>query len=105
MNTASQTIPFALAYAAPVRSPIRWVAGAVSVGMAVAAVGLSVVGKGLTDGGGLGDAWAAAMFAIVAVAAAATGLFCGAGAAIFGKGDRTLSMAGALCSMAAASAV
>src|SRR5687767_6911189 len=106
MNTASQTttIPFALTYAAPAASATRWVAGAASLGLAIASVGLSAVGRGAM-GGGIGEAWAGAMFVVVAVAAAVTGLFCGASDATFGKGDRTLSVLGGLCNVMAAGVV
>lgn len=106
MNTASPTttLPFALTYAAPAASPIRWVAGAASLGLAIASVGLGAIGRGAL-GGGIGDAWAGAMFVVVAVAAAITGLFCGASDAVFGKGDRTLSVLGSLCNVLAAGIV
>jgi hypothetical protein len=106
MNTASPTplIPFALSYAAPAASPVRWVAGAASLGLAIASVGLSAVGRGAL-GGGIGEAWAGAMFVVFAVAAAVTGLFCGASDATFGKGDRTLSILGSLCNVLAGGVV
>ena len=98
MNTASPTnaIPLALSYAAPAASPVRWVAGAASLSLAIASVGLSAVGRAALSGG-IGEAWAGAMFVVLAVAAAITGLFCGASDAVFGKGDRTLSILGSLC--------
>ena len=102
MNTASQTttIPFALTYATPAASPVRWVAGAASLGLAIGSVGLSAVGRGAM-GGGIGEAWAGAMFVVFAVSAAVTGLFCGASDAVFGKGERTLSVLGSLCNVMA----
>jgi hypothetical protein len=101
MNTASTTtIPFALEYSTPAASPVRWVAGAASLALAIGSVSLSAVGRGAA-GGGIGDAWAGAMFVVFAVAAAITGLFCGASDAAFGKGDRTLSILGSLCNVLA----
>jgi|SRR4051794_2540402 hypothetical protein len=106
MNTAgpTSTIPFALTYSAPASSPMRWLAGGASMGLAIASVGLSAVGRGAL-GGGIGEAWAGAMFVVVAVAATITGLFCGASDAVFGKGDRTLSVLGSLCNVLAAGVV
>jgi hypothetical protein len=105
MNTASTTtIPFALEYTSPVASPVRWVAGAASLALAIGSVGLSAIGHGVS-GGGIGDAWAGAMFVVFAVAAAVTGLFCGASDATFGKGDRTLSILGSLCNVLAAGVI
>jgi hypothetical protein len=106
MNTASTTttIPFTLEYSPPAVSPVRWVAGAASLALAIGAVGLSAVGRGAA-GGGIGDAWAGAMFVVFAVAAAVTGLFCGVSDATFGKGDRTLSILGSLCNVLAAGVV
>ena len=103
MNTASQTttIPVALTYAAPVRGATRWVAGAASVALAVAAVMLSAAGHTATAGDAIGDAWAGAMFAVVAVAAAVLGFFCGVSDTTFGRGDRTLSVLGSLCNLLA----
>ena len=105
MNTASQsTIPFALTYAAPAANPLRWVAGVASLGLAIASVGLTAVGRGAM-GGGIGEAWASAMFVVFAVAASITGLFCGASDAVFGKGERTLSILGSLCNVLAGGVV
>jgi hypothetical protein len=102
MITASTTtIPFALNYAALAANPVRWVAGAASLGLAIAAVGLSAVGKGTLASAAIGDAWAGAMFAVLAVAAAVTGFFCGSSDAVFGKGERTLSILGSLCNLLA----
>jgi hypothetical protein len=104
MSTAA-TIPFALAYAAPVRRPIRWVAGAASAACAAAALALSGLGQAAAAGSAIGDAWAGAMFAVVAVAAAVTGLLCGSADAVLGKGDRTLSALGAACNVVAGGVV
>jgi hypothetical protein len=106
MNTASTTtIPFALTYASPTINPVRWVAGAASLGLAIGSVGLSAVGHAALAGSAVGDGLAGAAFAVVAVAAAVTGFFCGASDAAFGKGDRTLAVLGTLCNVLAGGAI